>query len=191
MTSLAALRIQRHAQWLRNLSLSLRQLVLSSAERPEQIYLFGSRARGDWEGLSDTDLLVVAASKRWTDQLLDHGLADDVIGLDREAWAHLPESDSVIWRNISKVAIPLLELGLEPPYTHVLNDLVQRLQQTGLETQDLEALPLRSLSRMAIQSRYPMDATPPSELFDPDETDQALTTAREVLTILKALDQQG
>ena len=37
MTSLAALRIQRHAQWLRNLSFSLHQLVLSSAERPEQI----------------------------------------------------------------------------------------------------------------------------------------------------------
>ena len=108
MTSLAALRIQRHAQWLRHLSFSLHQLVLSSAERPEQIYLFGSRARGDWDGLSDTDLLVVAASKRWTDQLLDHGLADDVIGLDREAWAQLPESDSVIWRNIFKVAIPLL-----------------------------------------------------------------------------------
>lgn len=112
MTSLAALRTQRHAQWLRNLSFSLHQLVLLSAERPEQIYLFGSRARGDWDGLSDTDLLVVAASKRladrWTDQLLDHGLADDVIGLDREAWAHLPESDSVIWRNIFKVAIPLL-----------------------------------------------------------------------------------
>ena len=84
-----------------------------------------------------------------------------------------------------------LELGLEPPYTHVLNDLVQRLQQTGLETQDLEALPLRRLSRMAIQSLCPMDATPPSGLFDPDETDQALTTAQEVLTILKALDQQG
>ena len=112
MTSLAALHTQRHAQWLRDLRLSLRPLVQSSAERPDQIYLFGSRARGDWDGLSDTDLLVVAASKRlaerWTDQLLDLGLADDVIGLDREAWAHLPESDSVIWRNISKVAIPLL-----------------------------------------------------------------------------------
>ena len=85
----------------------------------------------------------------------------------------------------------LLELGLEPPHTHVLNDLTRRLKETGLETKDLEALPLRSLSRMAIQSRYPVDATPPSELFDPDETDQALATAREVLSILKALDQQG
>jgi hypothetical protein len=36
-----------------------------------------------------------------------------------------------------------------------------------------------------------VDSTPPSELFDPDETDQALTTAREVLSILKALDQKG
>lgn len=49
---------------------------------------------------------------------------------------------------------------------------------------------LRSLSQMAIQFRYPVDSTPPSELFDPDETDQALTTAQEVLSILKALDQQ-
>ena len=42
---------------------------------------------------------------------------------------------------------------------------------------------------MAIQSRTPMDATPPSELFDPEEADRALTTAGEVLTMLKALDQ--
>ena len=84
----------------------------------------------------------------------------------------------------------LLELGLEPPHTHVLNDLTRRLKETGLETKDLEALSLRSLSRMAIQSRYPVDATPPSELFDPEETDQALATAREVLSILKTLDQQ-
>ena len=83
----------------------------------------------------------------------------------------------------------LLELGDEPPHTHVLNDLVGRLKQNGLDTRVLDALPLRSLSRMAIQSRYPMDATPPSELFDPEEADQALTTAGEVLTMLKALDQ--
>ena len=73
----------------------------------------------------------------------------------------------------------------------MLNDLVERLQQTGLETQNLEALPLRRLSRMVIQSSYPMDVTLPFELFDPDETDQALTTAQEVMTILKALDQKG
>ena len=62
-TSLAALRTQSHAQWLGALRLSLRELVESKLERPDQIYLFGSRARGDWDGLSDTNLLVVAANK--------------------------------------------------------------------------------------------------------------------------------
>lgn len=112
MSSLASLRIQRHAQWLRELRLSLQELVEHSLERPDQIYLFGSHARGDWDGLSDTDLLVVAASKheaeRWVDELLDSGLAEDVIGLDREAWAQLPRSKSVVWRNAAKAAIPLL-----------------------------------------------------------------------------------
>ena len=72
----------------------------------------------------------------------------------------------------------------------MLNNLVERLQQTGLETQNLEALPLRRLSRMVIQSGYRMDVTLPFELFDPDETDLALTTAQEVMTILKAMDQK-
>ena len=37
---------RRHPQWL--------------TELKQQIYLFGSRARGNWDGLSDTNLLVVA-----------------------------------------------------------------------------------------------------------------------------------
>ena len=85
----------------------------------------------------------------------------------------------------------LLELGVEPPHTHVLSDLVQRLGENGLSTSALETLPLRGLSRMAIQSRYPLDATPPSDLFDPADAKQALATAAQVLAILEALDQQG
>ena len=85
----------------------------------------------------------------------------------------------------------LLELGVEPPHTHVLSDLVQRLGENGLSTSALETLPLRGLSRMAIQSRYPLDATPPSDLFDPADAEQALATASQVLAILEALDQQG
>lgn len=44
----------------------------------------------------------------------------------------------------------LLELGDDPPHTHVLNDLVGRLKQNGLDTRAHEAFPLRSLSRMAM-----------------------------------------
>ena len=46
----------------------------------------------------------------------------------------------------------LLELGLEPPFTHVLNTLVSQLQDAGINTQNLERLALRQLSRMAVQS---------------------------------------
>jgi len=99
MTSFQDLRQRLHAQWL--------------TELKQQIYLFGSRARGDGDGLSDTDLLVVADSKeeaeRWADQLLDGGLAQDVIGLDQEAWHNLPNHPSVIWRHVARDAQPLLE----------------------------------------------------------------------------------
>ena len=73
----------------------------------------------------------------------------------------------------------------------MLSDLVQRLGENGLSTSALDTLPLRGLSRMAIQSRYPLDATPPSDLFDPADAEQALATASQVLAILEALDQQG
>ena len=85
----------------------------------------------------------------------------------------------------------LLELGLEPPFTHVLNTLVSQLQDAGINTQNLERLALRQLSRMAVQSRYPMDATPASELFDQEDANQALKTATDVITIVQALDQQA
>lgn len=83
----------------------------------------------------------------------------------------------------------LLELGLEPPHTHVLTDLTAALSASGLDVAALERLPLRRLSRMAVTSRYPMDATPPSELFDRDETDQALDTAAAVIRAMRACDQ--
>ena len=117
MTSLQKLRQQRHAQWLcelqQRIDVVLGQSVPGVSARPDQIYLFGSRARGDWDGLSDTDLLVVAEStataEQWADQLLDHGVAQDAIGLDREAWQHLPQHASVIWRNVARDALPLLK----------------------------------------------------------------------------------
>ena len=85
----------------------------------------------------------------------------------------------------------LLELGLEPPFTHVLNTLVSLLREAGINTQGPEKLTLRQLSRIAVQSRYPMDATPASELFDQEDANQALTTATDVINIVQALDQQA
>ena len=113
MTSFQDLRQRRHTQWLTDLTRKVQAVIKSNGEPSLQVYLFGSRARGDWDGLSDTDLLVVADTKheaeRWADLLLDSGIAQDVIGLDREAWQHLPNHSSAIWRHVARDAMPLTE----------------------------------------------------------------------------------
>jgi predicted nucleotidyltransferase len=80
-----------------------------------EILLFGSRARGDWDGLSDTDLLVVAADKQqaslWVDRLLDAGLAQDVLAFDATSWQQFGVSSSPYWRSVQSQAIPLLHRG--------------------------------------------------------------------------------
>lgn len=45
----------------------------------------------------------------------------------------------------------LLELGVEPPHTHVLNDLLDRLHAAGLNTNELNALP--QLTKASMQSK--------------------------------------
>ena len=82
---------------------------------PLEILLFGSRARGDWDGLSDTDLLVVAAEKQqaslWVDRLLDAGLAQDVVAFDQPSWQELGDSPSPYWRSVKAQATLLLHRG--------------------------------------------------------------------------------
>jgi len=107
-TPFEILRQQRHAAWLTDLTTRLEQLAASSNSAdtgPLEILLFGSRARGDWDGLSDTDLLVVAAAKQqaslWVDRLLDAGLAQACYFASQAAEKALKRA--------------LIELGLEPP----------------------------------------------------------------------------
>lgn len=85
----------------------------------------------------------------------------------------------------------ILELGEEPPHTHVLTDLLERLRLAGLDISAFKDLSLKALSRMSITSRYPIDATPPAALFDGAETDQAIATARAVISALQAMDESA
>lgn len=116
MTSFALLREQHQTSWrasLRQRVLAVVQQAVAADERPDQIWLFGSRARGDWDGWSDTDLLVVAAdqalAERWADRLSDAGVGSDVIAMDRARWQALPGDASAIWRAVAREAIPLLD----------------------------------------------------------------------------------
>jgi predicted nucleotidyltransferase len=120
MTSFATLRAERHNRWLEVLRGRCRELLqqpMADGGWPDQIWLFGSRARGDWDGWSDTDLLVVAAeqavAERWAERLVDAGLGGDVIAMDRARWQALPSHASAIWRAVAQEAIPLLELEAE------------------------------------------------------------------------------
>ena len=72
----------------------------------------------------------------------------------------------------------------------MLNDLVQQLENEGLKVATLNDLPLRGLSRMAIQSRYPVDTTPPADLFDLTDAEQAIKTAETVLDVVTGFDDE-
>ena len=80
-----------------------------------EVWLFGSRARGDWDGRSDTDLLVVADSQEvaeaLVDTLLDAGCGADVIALSRASWDAKTTSESPHWRGIHQQARQLLRVG--------------------------------------------------------------------------------
>lgn len=184
---------------------------------PGQVLFFGSRARGDWDGYSDTDLLVVAPS------LLRAGVGDDVIPIALADWQAAAHSPSPSGRSIHAQAIPLdvrpspglehgffvqasdhasqaaekapkslvLELGAEPQHTHVLGQLLQPLTSLGVDTAPLEAIPLRQPSRMSASSRSPIDATPPAELLDRTDAQQAIAMAQAVLKAVAELDRSG
>ena len=84
-----------------------------------EVWLFGSRARGDWDGRSDTDLLVVADDQTVADGLADAlldggcwaGCGADVIALSRASWEAKATSVSPHWRSIHQQARQLLKVG--------------------------------------------------------------------------------
>jgi HEPN domain-containing protein len=81
------------------------------------------------------------------------------------------------------------DLDLAPPHTHGLPKLVEVLEQQGVEASGLANLPLRALTRMTVTSRYPLEDTPPMDLFEPSDSQQAISTATAVLAWVERLDQ--
>lgn len=75
------------------------------------VWLFGSLARGDWDGFSDTDLLVVGPSQdeaeRAAERLGEALVGDDVLAIDHDRWRAMAHSPSPHWRAIRAQAIRL------------------------------------------------------------------------------------
>lgn len=65
LSTLERIRRHRHQQWLQDLRQRTEQVGRPCQELGialEAVLLFGSRARGDFDGLSDTDLIVIGRS---------------------------------------------------------------------------------------------------------------------------------
>lgn len=71
--------------------------------------------------------------------------------------------------------------GLTPPYSHSLERLVDLLKNQGVATEVFEPLHLKALTRMNSQSRYPSADEAPADLFDANDSQQALETAAVVV----------
>ncbi len=70
--------------------------------------------------------------------------------------------------------------GVAPPFSHSLDRLLEALAEQGLEITAIQALPLKALTRMNSETRYPQDEEAPVDRFDAHDSDQALTMATRV-----------
>jgi predicted nucleotidyltransferase len=100
-STFAQLRQQRHQRWLAELQQRLDETL---GDLPCRVWLFGSRARGDWDGFSDTDLLVEADSpelaEEGAERLRRALVGDDVLAMDARRWQAMAGSSSPHWRSV-------------------------------------------------------------------------------------------
>ena len=113
MASFQAIRAQRRQERLSQLQQGSQALLSDPAH--QQVWLFGSYARGDWDAYSDIDLLAVApdqaAAVALSDRLRAAGLGDDVIALSTSRWQQHQAGDDPLWRGICRDAVLLAGAG--------------------------------------------------------------------------------
>ncbi len=88
------------------------------------LYLFGSKARGDFHADSDIDLLVIVkeldADSRWNvrataaDFSLQHDVLFNTHIIDKIGWDKLAQFNGVLWREVQRDGISLYELAAQP-----------------------------------------------------------------------------
>lgn len=86
-----------------------------------EVYLFGSKARGDFHDDSDIDLLVIVErlnhESRWEIRATaaDCSLKFDVLFnthiLDKERWDQLAKTQDTLWREVQRDGIPLQDFA--------------------------------------------------------------------------------
>lgn len=116
LSTLERIRQERQQNWLNDLRARVGLVgarCLAEGIGIQQVLLFGSRARGDYDGLSDTDLIAIGTTQgdaeAVADALAQAGLGDDLIALSHEAWERRTSSSNPIWRSACAEALTLYE----------------------------------------------------------------------------------
>ncbi len=114
LSQLACIKQERHRAWLeqmRNRCHAVGDACLNNGVGIEQVLLFGSRARGDFDGYSDVDLIAVGKTQidaeAVADALADAHLGDDLIAMSIRDWQQKAESQNPSWRAIFVEAVIL------------------------------------------------------------------------------------
>lgn len=114
LSKLARIRQERHQAWLeqmRSRCHAVGDACLNHGVGIEQVLLFGSRARGDFDGYSEIDQIAVGKTQidaeAVADALADAHLGDDLIAMSKKDWQQKAESQSPSWRAIFAEAVIL------------------------------------------------------------------------------------
>ena len=94
---------------------------------PQSVILFGSYARGDFNGFSDVDLIVVDQNwdqgQRLACSIQEQGLADDVLTLNSEEWNQKKKSDSFFSNQSFKKVFASMSIPENPWFLQAEDDL--------------------------------------------------------------------
>jgi uncharacterized protein len=119
MSTLGRIRQARHESWLADLRRKTEEVGQACVKQGigiEQVLLFGSRARGDFDGHSDVDLIAVGTTQQdaeaVADALADAHLGDDLIAMSRESWQRKAHASHPTWRATFSEAVPIFQRGL-------------------------------------------------------------------------------
>lgn len=114
LSQLARIRQESHRAWLeqmRSRCHAVGDACINHGVAIEQVLLFGSRARGDFDGYSDIDLIAVGKTQidaeAVADAIADAHLGDDLIAMSKQDWLQKAESQSPSWRAIFAEAVIL------------------------------------------------------------------------------------
>ena len=107
--TVADIRRRKQAERLNGLHQQAKRLLAEQAGG--SLWLFGSWARGDWDGFSDVDVLAIAPNRgqasALADAVLNLGMADDVLALTDTEWQERRNGDDPYWLAIGRDAVRL------------------------------------------------------------------------------------